>query len=139
MGGIIVALTGDRRSGGVSEIERSIMSENKHTPGKANAQSWMGTESDPRWTVTIGGAIRFITAGDNDESNAIEAKRRWNSHEPGGSHDVLVATIRNALTTTAIIAMPVQEGTLDIATNNDLLKVMAASFKAVLALAGEGE
>ena len=57
------------------------MSESKYTQGKADAQRWMGGESDPRWTVTLGGAVRFITAGDNDENNAIECKRRWNSHD----------------------------------------------------------
>jgi len=53
----------------------------KHTPGLADAQRWMGVDTDPRWTVTLGGAVRFITAGDNDENNAIECKRRWNSHD----------------------------------------------------------
>lgn len=57
------------------------MSESKHTPGKADAQSWMGSKDDPRWTVTLNGAVRFITAGDNDENNAKEAKRRWNNHD----------------------------------------------------------
>lgn len=56
-------------------------------------------------------------------------------------HDALLATIKNALTSLAIINMPIQEGTLDVATNEDLLKIMAESFKAAIAEAEpkEGE
>ena len=50
----------------------------------------------------------------------------------------LLATIKNALTSCAIIAMPVQEGTLDVATNEDLLNIMADSFKTAIAETEKG-
>ena len=51
------------------------------------------------------------------------------------SRDALLDTIRNALASLVIINMPIQEGSLDVATNEELLSIMAESFKAVLALA----
>ncbi|KKL14378.1 hypothetical protein LCGC14_2516280 [marine sediment metagenome] len=47
--------------------------------------------------------------------------------------EVLEGIIKNALTSLAIIQMPVQRENLgDVATNNDLLKIMADSFRQAL-------
>ena len=48
--------------------------------------------------------------------------------------DWLLSTVRNALVSLAIIHMPVQEDNLaNVATNEELLKVMADSFREAIA------
>ena len=45
----------------------------------------------------------------------------------------LLSVIRNALTSLAIISMPVMHDSLDVATNEELLKIMGDSFREILA------
>ena len=47
----------------------------------------------------------------------------------------LLQTMQNALVSLAIINMPIQEGSLDVATNADLMSIMADSFRAAIAKA----
>ncbi len=47
----------------------------------------------------------------------------------------LLSTIQNALVSLAIINMPVREGIGDVVTNNELMKIMADSFREAIAKA----
>lgn len=51
----------------------------------------------------------------------------------------LLSVIKNALTSLAIIVMPIQEGSLDVASNEDLLEIMAKSFKTAIAEVEKGD
>lgn len=48
------------------------------------------------------------------------------------SHDALVTTIRNALTNLAIINMPVRGNPANVATDKELMDIMAESFRQAL-------
>ncbi len=72
--------------------------------------------------------------------DAEDVLHRWNEHDTlqakADCFDELLLTIQAALVSLAIINMPVQEDNLaNVATNDDLLKIMADSFRQAIAKA----
>lgn len=49
------------------------------TQGEAKAEKWGDPKTDPTYIIKIDKEIRFQTVGDEDEDNAKEFVKRWNS------------------------------------------------------------
>jgi len=81
-------------------------------------------------------AIFRETIYDNDPISMPEreANARW-ACQCVNSHDALIETIKNALTSLAIISMPVVDNSVNVATDKELLKIMADSFQEAIAQA----
>ena len=120
-------------------------SESKHTPTPWKAQGNSIFKEDVQHT---GYAGRDCSIARVSPHGNFGRQQRYNKEDLANakhivhcvnSHDKLLDTIRNALTSLAIINMPIREGLGDVATDKDLLNIMADSFKVAIAKVEKGE
>ncbi len=126
------------------------MSENKHTAGLwlvIRPRHPRAKRPDDRLIVTddrkhIAEVFAYQNRENPHGSSEANAKLIAESPETAAERDRLKAvnaellqTIQNALVSLAIVNTPVREGLLDVATNAELMNIMADSFRAAIAKA----
>lgn len=79
------------------------------------------------------GHLSYLGEDKAQEIQEANARLIAAAPETKRQRDALLATIKNALTSLAIINMPVQGDISAVATNEELLKIIADSFRAAIA------
>ncbi len=96
----------------------------KHTPGPWRIESRFGFSDAPRDVIMADGVKRVAVVSQHGVANkeVAEANARLIAEAPR-----LLQTVENALLTLAIMKVPMETG--NVATNEDLLKIMEDSFQ----------